>query len=286
MGRFLGADIGGSALPGLGLPSKADMYAAALEGLVRVNGLVLDRDPRIPPVYGAGVRWRAIPHDNWRRADQIAGEGWGDCEGLSAWRCAELRRTGEDPGAHVGVYHTGPKKYHAIVVRGDDNIEDPSVLLGMKPRATMPLTRFEMNLINGQWPTARPAVVPASITVGWADDDDPSIKTEIVDLPDGQHAAQIKIPFADGSALLAKTTSAIDKAQTTVRAANLMADTAAALVKNPLLLARLNPYTAAAVSLYASPEVRKSLGALADSAGSLIGKGLSAASGLKSLFNF
>lgn len=279
----------GSALPMLGLPSKADVYAAALEGLVQVNGLVLDKDPRIPPIYYAGVRWRPIPHNNWRRADQIAGEGWGDCEGLSAWRAAELRRSGEDPAARVGCYHTGPKKYHAIVIRGDDSIEDPSVWLGMKLRPNMPRDRFEMNMLNGLWPDKwngrGPRPVPGEVTIGWADDDQgDNVKSEFVLFPDGQQAAQIKIPLADGTALIAKTTSAIDKATATARAANLLADTATALVKNPLLLARMNPYTAAAVSLYASPEVRRSLGTLADTVAPLASKAQSAATSAANFF--
>lgn len=273
----------GSALPMLGLPSKADIYAAALEGLVQVNGLVLDKDPRIPPIYAAGVRWKPIPHDNWRRADQIAGEGWGDCEGLSAWRAAELRRSGEDPGARVGCYHTGPKKYHAIVIRGDDSIEDPSVWLGMKLRPNMPRDRFEMNFLNGLWPEKwngrGPRPVPGSITIGWADDDQgDNIKTEFLPLFDGQTQAQITIPMADGSALVAKTTSAIDKATALARAGNLLTDTAATLVKNPLLLAKMNPYTAAAVMLYSSPAVRQSLGALAQQVAPLANKAQSALS--------
>jgi hypothetical protein len=253
------------------------MYAAALEGLVQVNGLVLDKDPRIPAVYAAGVRWKAIPHDNWRRADQISIEGWGDCEGLSAWRAAELRRTGEDPDARVGVYHTGAKKYHAIVVRGDDNIEDPSVLLGMKVRREMPLTREEMNYINGMWPQrVRRPIERASITIGVNETGTDEITTDFMPSMDGGVQAHIKIPLADGSAIVAKTTSALDKATATARAANLLADTAAGVAKNPLLLAQLNPYTAAAVALYSDPSVRKSLGALSQAALPVAAKGVEA----------
>lgn len=191
----------GSALPLLGLPSKADIYAAALEGLVQVNSLLLDKDPRIPPIYAAGVRWRGIPHNNWRRADQIAGEGWGDCEGLSSWRAAELRRTGEDPYARVGCYHTGPKKYHAIVIRGDDMIEDPSILLGMKIRPTMPTTRAELNVINGMWPRQRPTVAVVAGDEEWSS----GVLTDFIENPDGSTAAQIKIPLNNGTTLVAST---------------------------------------------------------------------------------
>lgn len=264
----------GSALPMLGLPSRADVYGAALEGLVRVNELILDKHPDLPPLYAAGVRWKNRPHDNWRRADMIAVSGWGDCEGIASWRAAELRKGrgvyGEfDPGARVNCYHTGPKKYHAIVMRGDDTIEDPSVVLGMPPRQGMPRDRVEMNWLNGMWPN-KPApgrLVPATVTIGAADDpSDPGFQTQIIDQPDGQLVAQLQIPLADGRAIVATAQGALDKAQATANAVKLVADTAADVARNPILLAQMNPYTAAAVSLYSSPEVRKSLGTLASGA--------------------
>jgi hypothetical protein len=245
------------------------MFAAALEGLVQVNGLVLDKIPTLPSVYSAGVRWKNIPHRTWRRADQITVSGWGDCEGLSAWRCAELRRSGEDPGARVGVYHTGPSKYHAIVLRGDDAIEDPSVLLGMKMRPNMPGTRAEMNLINGMWPIDIRRRRPPSIVIG-QDDGTPTMVSDFVELPEGT-AGQIRIPLDDGdSAILATTSPAPDKATAAARTANLLADTALTIVKNPLVLARLNPYAAAAVTLYSQPEVRKGLKQLGGGARNLL----------------
>lgn len=273
----------GSALPSLGLPSRADVYGRALEGLVQVNGLILEKNPDLPPLYAAGVRWKNRPHTNWRRADMIARDGWGDCEGISAWRAAELRAGrgvyGEcDPLARVNCYHTGRKKYHAIVMRGDDTIEDPSVMCGMPVRpGRMPATRDQMNYLNAMWPPEAPTLAPASVVIGWADDDDPSIKTDFLSTPDGATQAQIKIPFADGTALVAKTQATLDRANAMAAGANLLADTAATLVKNPIMLAKLNPYTAAAVMLYTQPEVRKSLGALATNAGGLVSKGISAA---------
>jgi hypothetical protein len=259
----------GSALPALGLPSRADMYAAALEGLVQVNGLVLDKLPGLPPLYGAGVRWRAIPHDTWRRVDQIAGEGWGDCEGLSAWRVAELRGTGEDPLSRVGVYHTGPRKYHAIVIRGTDDIEDPSVLLGMRVRPRMPLTRADMNVINGMWPMDVRRRRPPSIVIGQDDGEAPGMAVDSVELPEGP-AAQIKIPLADGQAIIATTSPAIDKAVAAAKGANLLADTAATIARNPMILAKLNPYAAAAVIAYSQPDIRRGLKKLGSSAQGLL----------------
>lgn len=194
----------GSALPALGLPSKADVYAAALEGLARVNGLILAKNPHLPPIYAAGVKFAAIPHDNWRTAARIATEGWGDCEGLSSWRVAELRAgrgtdAVVDPAARVGCYHTGPRKYHAIVIRGDDAIEDPSVLLGMRVRKMMPTTRDDMNLINGLWPTrVRHAVIQGG------DEWSQGVSMDFVETPDGT-AAQLTVPLPSGQTLVATT---------------------------------------------------------------------------------
>jgi hypothetical protein len=261
----------GSALPSLGLPSKADIYAAALEGLVQVNGIVLAKE-NIPPMYQSGARWKNIPHHNWRRADQITGEGWGDCEGLSSWRTAELRVTGEDENARVGVYHTGPRTYHAVVIRGDDNIEDPSVLLGMKPRRNMPLTRGQMNYINGMWPkdVRRGGAPLHSIVIGDLDDgddsgggpDDSIPTTQFIDHPDGGTAAQVTMPLGDGTGIIATTSPSDNTAVAAAKAANMIADISHAVAKNPSVLKNLayvNPYTAAAMALYSQPDVNRAL---------------------------
>jgi hypothetical protein len=185
----------------LGLPSRADVYGAALEGLVRVNELILDKRPDLPPLYAAGVRWKNIPHDNWRRADDIARDGWGDCEGISAWRVAELRRGrgvyGEcDPDARVNCYHTGPKKYHAIVMRGNDLIEDPSVALGMRARPGMPSTRWEMNVLNGRWPARQPFGQPSVACVAGDEEWGRASLRISSRTPTATTSAQIKKPLA------------------------------------------------------------------------------------------
>lgn len=260
----------GSALPSLGIPSKADMYAAALEGLVQVNGLVLERRPDIPPIYEAGVRWIAKPHTNWRRADQIYDEGWGDCEGFAGWRVAQLRRDGEDPGARVGVYHTGPAKYHAIVLRGDDMIEDPSVILGMRPRRGMPTNRHEMNVVNGNWPSDVRGC-GHSITIG--DVDEPTPGATFIDAPDGTTRGQLRIPTGDGQGIVATTSASTDRATAAAKMANLLADVTKSIASNPDVLKQLaysNPYSAAAVTLYSEPHINQALKAIGGKAAGLL----------------
>lgn len=103
---------------------------AALEGLVQVNGELLDRSA-LPPLYRSGVRYRRERGtENWKNCEQVFRAGYGDCEDLCAWRVAELRRAGEQ-GAYAIVVKTGPKLWHVQVMREDGRIEDPSVILGM-----------------------------------------------------------------------------------------------------------------------------------------------------------
>jgi hypothetical protein len=112
------------------MPSRAAAFEAGLEGLTRVNEVVM-RETAFPPLYESGVRYKTEPRDVWRHAGDVLGERWGDCEDLSAYRAAELRVSGEDPGARVTTYESGPHRYHAVVTRGDGTIEDPSRELGM-----------------------------------------------------------------------------------------------------------------------------------------------------------
>lgn len=138
---------------GLGVPSSCGTYSAALEGLTGVNEVLMRRDPSIPPLYESGARWELRPNDpsdtRWRYADEVATEGWGDCQALAAYRAAELRVNGTDPQAHVRVYPTGENKYHAVVARGDGRVEDPSVALGMMPFPGAPMTHDQLPAVQG-----------------------------------------------------------------------------------------------------------------------------------------
>jgi len=115
----------------LGVPTGVEAYDAALEGLTEVNQVLL-RHKDFPAVYDSGVKYAARPYRKWLDVKDIVGQGWADCEGLAAWRAAELRHSGDDPDARLVTYQTGPHKYHAVVMRGDGGIEDPSARLGMR----------------------------------------------------------------------------------------------------------------------------------------------------------
>ena len=89
----------------------------------------LENRPRAP-LYGAGVRYSAKdPGERWQLPSETAARGAGDCEDLASWRCAELRNAGEN--CRVIVKRSRPGVLHAVVERGNGQIEDPSRRLGM-----------------------------------------------------------------------------------------------------------------------------------------------------------
>lgn len=114
------------------LPLRPASYDAALEGLTSLNEEILGQG-QLPPLYASGARYQTEPNEMWRHAAMVAGQGWGDCEDLAAYRAGECRVTGEDPDAYVHTYVSGPRRLHAIVMHGDGTIEDPSLALGMQP---------------------------------------------------------------------------------------------------------------------------------------------------------
>lgn len=113
--------------------------AAALAALLALD-LEQMRWRRLPPLYSSGVRYRRetclAPHiretcERWLTAEQLLKERFGDCEDLAAYRAAELRHSGEDPHATPIAQRTRAG-WHIVVRRGNGNIEDPSVVLGMR----------------------------------------------------------------------------------------------------------------------------------------------------------
>ena len=111
---------------------------AILEALVWVNLYYL-RFHRVPPIYQSGVRYQLEP-DGWEcesfdSIPAILARGWGDCDDLAPWRCAELRAQGEKAKIRIQWKQSpisGQKLFHIVVRREDGSIEDPSALLGMK----------------------------------------------------------------------------------------------------------------------------------------------------------
>ena len=111
---------------------------AALETSTRANHALIEESGKIPKIQAAikrGVRWRPEPPGTGEElalAPVVVGRGWGDCDDLAPWRAAELRATGEDPGARAVAVRSGPRRWHAVVRRSTGEIEDPSRWAGMR----------------------------------------------------------------------------------------------------------------------------------------------------------
>lgn len=118
-----------------------------LEALVLVDQMYL-RVHRCPELYKIGVRYMEEPLNQAtlgsgepQRIEEFAAipaiieRGWGDCDDLSPWRCAELRERGEPAKIRIQWKRNpsnGQKLFHIVVRRADGSIEDPSLLLGMR----------------------------------------------------------------------------------------------------------------------------------------------------------
>jgi hypothetical protein len=109
---------------------------AALESVTRtVTGLV--RSGKAPPaarmIKDKRVRWQPEPpgDEHFDLPQTIIGRGHGDCDDLAPWHAGSLRASGIDPKARAFVKKSGPRRWHALVRRGDGTIEDPSLHAGM-----------------------------------------------------------------------------------------------------------------------------------------------------------
>lgn len=127
-----------------------------LESLITVDLLYLTTH-HVPPLYSTNVRWREEPRgrpggsprdpEEFATVPAIITRGWGDCDDLAPWRCAELRKNGFTASIRIQWKRTPSGKLFHILVRRDNNvpdfnpkymvrtprgvIEDPSRALGM-----------------------------------------------------------------------------------------------------------------------------------------------------------
>lgn len=106
---------------------------AALSGLQRLAEAEMEASGGLVPLYESGARYVREPRgqERWLPPSEVLLRGHGDCEDLAAYRAAELRLTGEDDAAEARVVRSGPRTWHAVVLRGDGSWEDPSAVLGM-----------------------------------------------------------------------------------------------------------------------------------------------------------
>lgn len=114
----------------LGLAIKA-----ILEAQVRINQIYL-RTHHVPLLYASGVIYQEEPQTGYEEfacIEPIYKRGWGDCDDLAPWRCAELRNAGEKAKIRIQWKRqpSGQKLFHIVVRRENGAIEDPSRILGM-----------------------------------------------------------------------------------------------------------------------------------------------------------
>jgi hypothetical protein len=248
------------------VPARAAAFDAALEGLTRLNQELMARQP-YPPLYESGVRYKDEPRDVWRHCDDVAREKWGDCEDLSAYRAAELRVSGEDPGAAVATYQSGPHRYHAVVRRGDGTIEDPSRELGMGSNAMKKAPKHIT--ILGDDPTP----------------DEKGITFELIPIPGGGWGRPkgwrgvVRLPIG----MLAPGKAILQAGPEKATPAAAIKSVATAVTSNPSVqnaitselskvLPMTGPYGAAASALLQQPQVKSLVSAGAKAAASIASK--------------
>lgn len=114
----------------------------ALESVTRLNEALIRKGlvPRLSTLLRHGaVKWLPEPAghgEHFDAADTVAVRRWGDCDDLAPYWAGELRATGADQKAKVIIRKSGPHRWHAVVLRSDGKIDDPSAAAGMPSRST------------------------------------------------------------------------------------------------------------------------------------------------------
>lgn len=113
----------------------APVLNAALEGVTRLNEQLIKSGsvPRFSKALQMGLRWKPEPpgDEHFDHAGTIVSRLWGDCDDISPFYTADLRASGEDPGAVAIVKKSGPKRWHVVTRRSDGRIEDANLAAGM-----------------------------------------------------------------------------------------------------------------------------------------------------------
>lgn len=115
-----------------------------LEALTSCNVIYLKSHPHTPKLYDSDVTYQPeFGTEEWQDIPTTLERGFGDCEDLAAFRCAELRFQGIEAVPHIRWRMVdGAWRFHALLKwpdkRGADGkiipgrIEDPSLRLGMR----------------------------------------------------------------------------------------------------------------------------------------------------------
>ena len=133
----VGPTLGMRVIIGIPRPLSRRAMNHALEALTRINVDWFREHPDAPWLYESGVRYAMEPtgFELWDPYALLLARGAGDCDDLATTRAAELRVREGDTRARADCYpsaiRNGRRTWHAIVVRGDGTVEDPSARLGM-----------------------------------------------------------------------------------------------------------------------------------------------------------
>ena len=139
----------------------SEMYLdIQLDALIAMDMLWLRLNPKTPKIRRSGVRYyHEGIRDEWLDCGAALHDHVIDCKGAAAWDVAELRASGEDPGAHttkkfVEVVDPTVGKlllYHVLTERGDGRVIDISRELGMggiEPDGYMPVPGVAFAIAN------------------------------------------------------------------------------------------------------------------------------------------
>lgn len=105
-----------------------------MNSLVSANILILkEYGKSFPRLYESRVVYRPEHGTEiWRDCSIVLEDGFGDCEDLACWCCAEYRIAGIAADPYIKWRRVEDDlRYHAVVRLPDGRIEDPSRALGM-----------------------------------------------------------------------------------------------------------------------------------------------------------
>lgn len=130
-----------------GVAEGPDEIRAWLRALVVLDRALIELARRrgcpYPSLYASGVRYQPEPRasslataaqsvEDFAPVPVVLSRGWGDCDDLAAWRCAELQADGYS--ADVDVRETprstpAARRWHIVVALPTGATEDPSARL-------------------------------------------------------------------------------------------------------------------------------------------------------------
>lgn len=103
-----------------------------MTGLIEVNREWIETY-KTPSLYASRVLYKLeVNTEIWQDVPTTLLRGFGDCEDLACYRCAELQAGGVAAMPYITWRPAGERTiYHALVRWPDGRIEDPSRALGM-----------------------------------------------------------------------------------------------------------------------------------------------------------